>query len=292
MLLFGSLAMVIAACSDGGDDATDAAAATADAAGASDEGGGEGDSDDATDAAVGGRASALTAGRETLPEVDSRVVRTADLRIEVEKGRFRDAFRDASELARSLGGFVQSSTTSSYERGEARGDVTLRVPVDRFDEAMRRLSELGEVESTSEEGEDVTAQLVDLDARIRALRAEEDALNALMAEATNVNEVLSVRSTSVGIRQEIEQLAAQQESLDDRAAFSTIHVLLHEPTAALSESSPDDDSWDLADAFGTAVDGAESVVGAMIVAVGLALPIAPLAAAAWALAHRLRRRAA
>ena len=225
---------------------------------------------------------------ETMPALGTRVVRTAELRIEVEKGTFGRQLRAASALARTLGGFVQSSSTSSFEEGDASGEITLRVPVDRYDEAMDQLGTLGEVESSAEEGEDVTDQLVDLGARVRALRAEEDALNALMAEAGNVNEVLAIRSTAVSIRQQIEQLAAQQASLEDRSSFSTIHVVLHEATASLSEDEPGDDDWSIAQAFDTAGDVAVRVAGSMIVAVGVVLPLLPLAAVALLVARRRR----
>lgn len=222
-----------------------------------------------------------------LPDIGTKVVRTADLRIEVEDGTFAQRLRAASALARTLGGFVQSSSTHSFEEGDASGEVTLRVPVERFDDAMAQLTKLGIVESSAEKGEDVTDQLVDLEARVRALRAEEDALNALMADAANVNEVLAIRSTAVGIRQQIEQLAAQQASLADRSSFSTIHVVLHEATASVARSTPDDD-WTIAQAFDTAGDVAVRVVGSMIVVVGVALPLLPFALAGLYLARRRR----
>lgn len=248
------------------------------------------DRDEESLQAVGGESASgvFTAQESAVPSVGARVVRTADLRIEVEKGTFGQQLRAASTLARSLGGFVESSSTSSYEEGEASGEISIRVPVDRYDDAMARLTELGTVERSSEDGQDVTDQLVDLDARLRSLRAEEAALNALMAEAANVNEVLSIRSTAVGIRQQIEQLAAQQASLEDRSAFSTISVLLHEATADIAASTPGDDDWTLADAFETGVDAARTIVGSLIVVVAVAVPLLPFVLVALMVARRRR----
>lgn len=237
-----------------------------------------------------GTASGVFATQDAdLPSIGARIVRTADLRIEVDKGTFGAQLRAASALARSLGGFVESSSTSSYEEGKASGEISIRVPVDRYDAAIERLTELGTVERSSEDGEDVTDQLVDLDARLRSLRAEEAALNALMAEAANVNEVLSIRSTAVGIRQQIEQLAAQQASLEDRASYSTIHVLLHEATADLASTSPGDDDWTVADAFETGVDAARTIVGSLIVVAAVAVPLLPFALVGLLVARRRRR---
>ena len=282
------LTLTAVGCSGSDDDASSAGDG---AAGGDDTAAVAYDADEASTAAresAGGQPLAASTGLDgTLPDVGTRVVRTAELRVEVEKGTFGQQLRAASALARTLGGFVQSSSTASFEEGDASGEITLRVPVDRYDDAMTQLGKLGTIESSAEEGADVTDQLVDLGARVRALRAEEDALNALMAEAGNVNEVLAIRSTAVGIRQQIEQLAAQQASLEDRSSFSTIHVVLHEATASLA-STEDDDDWSLAQAFDTAGDVAVRVVGSMIVVVGVVLPLLPFAAVGLLVARRRR----
>jgi len=286
------LVLLATGCSDGDDSSTagdagrdmDAALgadesvqATAAAGSASGAGGERQSARDAVSAAL------------DLPPIGRDVVRTAELRVEVETGTFAERLRTVSNLARSLGGFVESSATSSFAAGEASGEVTIRVPVDRYDEAMDRLAELGELSSVVEDGEDVTDQLVDLDARLRALRAEEAALNGLLARAANVEEILSVRATAIGIRQQIEQLAARQASLADRAALSTIRVVLHEGSTEAIGSRGGGDDWGLADAVRTAIDAAERVVGAAIVGLGVLAPVLPLVAAGWWLSRRNRR---
>jgi hypothetical protein len=291
------LGLLVAGCSGAGDDDDSASAggdtvATAfddagDDAATAASGGSTASAEDA-DTSGGGTSGSLTA-TEPLPDPSTRVIRTAEVRIEVEKGSFAETFRSASSLARTLGGFVQSSSTSSYEEGVASGDVTIRVPVDRYDDALTRLGKLGTVESSAEEGQDVTDQLVDLDARLRSLRAEESAMDALLAKAGSIQEILSIRDTSSGIRQQIEQLAAQQASLNDRTSFATIHAELHEANAVVAETGPADDDWDLARALHTGIDAAEAIIGSLIVAVGIAIPLAPFALLALYLARRRRR---
>src|SRR5256885_148575 len=82
--------------------------------------------------------------------------------------------------AAGAGGFVVSSSSSTLEAGKASGDLVIRVPADAFDRVRRELSGLGTIEAVSQSGEDVAAQLVDLDARLRTLRAEESALQAIL----------------------------------------------------------------------------------------------------------------
>ncbi len=211
-----------------------------------------------------------------VPGTEPRVVKHADLDIEVE-GSATEAFDRVTEVARSQGGFVVSSSTSSTGEAPARAELTLRVPAERFDAARAALAELGEVRSLQVGGDDVTAQLVDLDARLRALRAEEDALNGLLAEAGDIGEVLAVREQLSATRLEIEQLAAQQASLDDRATFSTLRVVLSGPGAVGMQPEPG-----LANSLERALDGAVTVVGGMVVVLGYAGPILVLGLLAWA----------
>ena len=286
-------------CSGGGDDegsALDTAGTAGQfAADEADTGSSTGGSAGAGGGSTGGSTasdSSPVAAPISVVVGEVQVVRTASLRVLVPDSDFGVAFASATQVATTLGGFVQTSSTSSYDEGDASGEVTLRVPVARFDDAVEQLGALGEVESTQVEGDDVSGELVDMAARLRSMRAEEEALNALLAEATNVNEVLTVRSTLAQVRQAIEQLAAQEASLADRAAFSTVSVVLHEGGVAASASPSDDGDRSLGDAIGTAIDVAETVVGAAIVTVGFLLPFLPLALLGWFVVLRRRRAAA
>lgn len=253
------------------------------------------DTNDAVGSAVAQPAPPLgQAPPPEVPEGTSRVVKNAELRVEVEEEGFTEAIARASGVATANGGFVVSSTTASFEAGRASGDLTLRVPAANFDAARSALAELGTLESEQVSGEDVTAQLVDKEARLRSLRVEEDALNLLVGEATNIGEILTVRQQLAGVRLSIEQLAAQQATLDDAATFSTLRVSLFEPTApaadprAAGDPTPAEDSG-LARNVTRAVDAAEAVLGGMIVVLGVAAPFLALSLMGWA-AYRLARR--
>lgn len=250
----------------------------------------------------GGASSFVVPGAE-------RVVRTAEIGIEVRAGGLDGAFDRVAAIAAAQGGFVASSNTSTYtaepagdlplheggkagairppEGGDARSAyLTLRVPADRFDAARQALAGLGDVRSQSIRGEDVSGQLVDFDARLRSLGAQEEALRTLLGRAGGVGEVLQVQSQLFSVRQQIEQLEAQRADLDQRASLSTISVSLFEPGAGFSPPRP---MTGLAGSFRKAVDGALAVIGGMIVAVGWLLPPVTLALVVWGIL-RLRRR--
>lgn len=227
-----------------------------------------------------------------VPGSEPRIVKHADLAIEVDGSLF-EAFERVTEVAHGHNGFVVSSSTSSVDEGSARAELTLRVPAERFDDARAALAQVGEVRSLQVDGDDVTAQLVDLDARLRALRAEEDALNGLLGQAGNVGEVLAVREQVSATRLEIEQLAAQQASLEDRATFSTLRVTLSPPGGTAFSSEPEPEPG-LARSFERALAGAVAVVGGMVVVLGYVAPFLVLGLLVWSglWLARLRRRPA
>ncbi len=223
---------------------------------------------------------------------DPRVVKRAVLSIEVTAGSLTNAFDRVAGIAGARGGFVVSSSAFTLD-GSAGAELTLRVPAEQFEATRIDLGAVGEVGSVQVSGEDVSAQLIDLDARLRALRAEEIALTGLLSEAVDVGEVLAVREQVSTTRLEIEQLAAQQASLDDRASFSTLVVSLAEP-GAIAAASGSEPATGLARSFEQALDASVAVAGGMVVVVGFLLPLAVLGLLAWAAARvaRLRRRPA
>lgn len=222
-----------------------------------------------------------------VPGVEPQIVKHADLSVEVADGSVTEAFDRAADVARRRGGFVVSSSSSTFDAGQASAQLTLRVPAEQFEAARGDLAGVGELRSVQVSGQDVTAQLVDLDARLRALRAEEDALTALLGEAGAVGEVLAVREQLSSTRLEIEQLAAQQASLEDRAAFSTLQVSLFEAGAAAIRTDPEP-ATGLARSFEQAVDGAVAVVGGMVVVLGYVVPLVILGLLAWGAGRVIR----
>jgi hypothetical protein len=218
-----------------------------------------------------------------------KIVRTGELRVDVGKNGFGVAFDRVASIAAAHGGFVAGSSTSSV--GDARsGELTVRVPSDRFDAARRDLAALGKVEYQALRGEDVSGQLVDFDARLKSLASQEEALRGLLGRATTVGEVLQVQTSLFDVRQQIEQLTAQKQNLEQAASLSTLQVSIFEPGAGFEPRPVDDDDEGLANAFRRAVDGAVAVIGGMILVVGWSVPIVVLGLVIWAVSRLFRRR--
>lgn len=226
-------------------------------------------------------------GTSSVPSADPRIVRTADVQVQVASGAFGAAFDRVAAIAAANGGFVASSSSSTGTKFRS-GTLTIRVPADRFDATRQSVRGLGKVEAESLRGQDVTAQIVDFDARVTSLKAQEDALRTLLGQAKAVGDVITVQSNLFNVRQQIEQLQAQRTNLDQSAAFSTVSVALAEPGAVVPAPPRPDDG--LRHSVRQAVDGSLAVLGGMIVIVGWLVPLAVLGLIGWGVSRGLRRR--
>ncbi|MGK7902171.1 MAG: DUF4349 domain-containing protein [Hormoscilla sp.] len=115
-----------------------------------------------------------------------------------------------------------------------RASMQLRVPQARLETTLDALSELGTMQNRTITAEDVSNQLVDLEARLRNLRKSEDMVLKIMERSGTVGEVLNAARELSNIRESIERIDAQFKNLQNQVAYSTINLNLE---AAVSSSA-------------------------------------------------------
>lgn len=241
------------------------------------EGGGSVDADAPVDATAGAgpAGGAATTARAREPALgrgpEAEIVKTARMEIAVgDQGldRSRSEVRDTVDRA---GGFIESS-----ERSPRSATLTVRIPVARFEAVLDRFEDLGEVRQQSVSGEDVSAELVDLEARLRHWQAQEAVLLELMEQATSVSESIEVRRELVPVQETIERLEGRLRVLEDDVEFSTVNLFLVDPEVDLPEAPDTDDPTWFADTWNEATRLGSGVVRGTLVALGALLPIAAL----------------
>ena len=120
----------------------------------------------------------------------------------------------------------------SGDADRASASVTFRIPAARWSDALDALRKLGtKVLGEQTSSQEVTSQVVDLGARLANLRVTETALQAIMDKATKIPDVLAVQEQLTTVRQQIEELSAQKQTLENQAALSTLTVNLTPPPA-------------------------------------------------------------
>ncbi len=266
-----ALAVPLAACS-GGTSTSESSAGGSTAGGdaGSAAGGSEGDEAAAPEAALADEDAAGGTGEAAgrAEPMQRAVVSTGrlDLRTDdVDRARLQ-----AMRLVRGWGGLVADEETSSDEGEAAYTTMTLRVPSARFATAMTELAELGEVRDQSRAAEDVTTEVVDVAARLRAQERSVRRIEQLLAEAEDLGDVIAIESDLARRQADLDSLKSQQAYLDDQTSLSTISLSLDRESAPPRD---DDDAGFLAglDSGWSAMVGAATVLAT---AAGAVLPFA------------------
>ena len=238
---------------------------------------------------AGSRASDNQVSSSAVPQVGPQVVKTASLRLGLANGSFEDKVGEAHAVADSFGGFVVESFASQGSgKRIAEGSLVFRVPAESYDSALSRLRELGRVESLEESGQDVSKEFVDLNARIRQLRAVEAQLLELLQRADDVPAALAVQNQLSQVQLDLEQARGRLQYLDNRVAFATISMSMHE----LSVVAPQDGGFKIVDAWATAGSAFLTVVGWLFIGIAVVAPVLILLGLGILVGREVRRRLA
>jgi hypothetical protein len=168
--------------------------------------------------------------------VERLVIQTASLSLVVEDPA--QSLAEIRAMAEGMGGFVVTSNLYQTSYGDPAvvthtGSVTIRVPSERFTEALERLKgDAVEVRSENISGEDVTQQYTDLQSRLRNLEATEEQLREIMDTAVRTEDVLRVLQDLRQVREEIEVIKGQIQYYEESARLSAISLELIPDEAA------------------------------------------------------------
>lgn len=162
----------------------------------------------------------------STPSTDRLIIKTANLSIRVRN--VQDGVSAVSNIAVGLAGYVQS-TNLRLEGTKLVATVTLKVPAERYEQALNQIRQLAtKVEAESSTGQDVTEEYTDLNAQLKNLQNTEAQLNQFLTKTTNVDEALKVYRELNNIRSQIERIQGRMSYLEKSAAMSTITVNLRQ----------------------------------------------------------------
>jgi Domain of unknown function (DUF4349) len=172
-------------------------------------------------------AQAQAGGIEVQPAVDAvtatRVVKTGDLELTVGTGKVGPTMTRLVTLTHTVGGYVSQSQTSQ-ELGSPTGELTIRMPVDRFDTTVTAAQRLGHTTSLTTNARDVTGRVVDLGARVAALEQTRATYLAILGRARTIGATLEVQQKVDEVQQQIEELQGELKVLADQSADGTLTV--------------------------------------------------------------------
>jgi len=216
-----------------------------------------------------GQAAAVGSGTFNVP-----MIRTGSIDVEI---------KDAKDLAKAVdqvlaivpdGGYVERSSSDVD-----RASLTLRIPAASYDTTIAAVRGLGRVTASTTDAEDVSGEVVDLNARLTILEAQRASLEQLMAQSRNVSEISSLRTQLFSVQEEIEQINGRRQLLDRQVALATLTVSVSLPGAAPVVEEPTPST--IAASWNRAIDAGAVVIGGTIVALGVVIPLGLVTAPLW-----------
>lgn len=162
---------------------------------------------------------------DSRPCIAEKIIKTGEIRIKVDD--YRKSMEEAVRIVSVCNGTIsdQNEVADDYR---ISNDLVIRVANKEFDRLMEGLGGMqGGIEVKRINSEDVTAEFVDIEARLRTKKEIERRYVSLLERAVKIPDILEVEEKIRVIREEIEAKEGQLRYLGDRVSFSTIHLNLH-----------------------------------------------------------------
>lgn len=172
---------------------------------------------------------------ETVEDFTEKIIYTGY--VSIETTAFDDSLRDLEQAVAANGGFVQDSSVEGYSRTNADGTTsvvdrwasyTVRIPADRFSAFMALTDGIGNVTSSSRSAENVTSQYTDYEARLDSLYIQEERLLDMLEQSGDLESLITLEERLSEVRYEIESIERNLRNLDQKLAYSTVHLTLQE----------------------------------------------------------------
>lgn len=162
---------------------------------------------------------------DTLPQDGRKIIRNTSLTVETTE--FDESAALLKQAVTQAGGYIEYS--SQYAGGSTRSaSYTCRIPAEQYGVFLENVRGAGSVVRTEESTQDATSQYIDLEARLKSLRTQENRLLELMENSGSLEELLAVQDKLSEVQYQIENYTGQMKALENRIDYSTVEIDLEE----------------------------------------------------------------
>lgn len=184
--------------------------------------------------AAGGEQAAAAPKQIHVPR---KIIYSATVSLVVQD--FLAAEKQIPDLVKKHGGYVADAQQNRNQGVRQTGNWVLRVPVDRFDELIKSLVDLGVPETQRISTQDVSEEFFDTQTRVTNKKEIEKRLLALLTERKgDIKEVVEVEMKLGQVREEIERLQGRLNFLANRVDLSMITLSIREEKEYIPPQAP------------------------------------------------------
>lgn len=126
-----------------------------------------------------------------------------------------------------------SSDQESNSGDRMSATLVIRVPSDQFDALLAAVSKgVSQFENKDIRVKDVTAEFLDVQARLKTKKELESRYISLLQQAKSVSEILEIEKQANDLRSEIESIEGRLKYLKNQVSFSTLTLTVYEQVAS------------------------------------------------------------
>ena len=206
------------------------------------------------------------------PDVVNRmVIKTGTMNLETEK--YDETINQINDYVKRTGGFVTNSNSSVNASGKKQGALTVRITSDKYDVMIKDMSNFGKILNSQINGNDVTSEYIDLQARMNTQTELEKRLLTLLNEKTaKLVDVVEVEEKLSSVRQNIEQTQGRMKFLKNQTDFSTLTISVYEPSL-ITTSSGGGFFYEIGRGFSKGLRGFTEILSGMITFIIALMPV-------------------
>jgi len=159
-------------------------------------------------------------------KIPEKIKKTANITIKVDD--YKKARTDIEKIVKSGNAYIGSENeqNSTYS---ISNNMVIRVLNKDFDSMVNKLLTVASnVNSKNISAEDVTAQFIDIQSRLKSKKEIENRYLAILQKATKVSDILEIEQKLGQIREEIEAKEGELKYLSDQVNYSTINLNFHQ----------------------------------------------------------------
>jgi hypothetical protein len=233
---------------------------------------------------------AATASPESAPTDERAVKASAALTLSTTPDRVQGITNRAITIVDQLDGYVQSSEIDQPDKTRAIANLSLRIPSKDLDTGLARISKLANVQSRTQQTEDLTDQREALEAAVRDARADREGLRNRLEKATTDKERSRLRALVDQASRRVTRRTRQVNELGREVAYATVDLEIRGTKPSGATPADPGDRWTPGDAAGDAVRVLEVIAGVLVIVLAIILPIAAIGVLAWIVVRISTRR--
>ena len=154
------------------------------------------------------------------------------IRLEAETEDLDALLEAITEKINQLGGYIEQQEiyhgSPSAQRRYRRGTLTIRIPADKLNEFVAKVTEESNIISSNETSEDVTLKYVAIQSRITALETEQTRLLELLSKAETTMDLLEIEKRLTEVRTDLEEITSQLRVMDNQVNYGTVNLSVSE----------------------------------------------------------------